>query len=145
MDPLSLTASIIAVLQLSATVVQYLNTAADAGSQKSRLHNEITSCEALLKEIRKNTSGPKAPVDGPDAIREQEATTIREQEIKNGPLEELKNALTLLKAKLEPRKGLRNALDVLKWPLEEKGVEKILSSIERQKSLLQLAVAVDSR
>ncbi|RYP67004.1 hypothetical protein DL771_007500 [Monosporascus sp. 5C6A] len=61
------------------------------------------------------------------------------------PLCRLGHALEAVKAKLETKKGLDKALSALKWPFEEKEVEMLISTIQREKSLLQLALTNDCR
>jgi hypothetical protein len=65
--------------------------------------------------------------------------------VKGGPLDVLAAALKLINAKLQPKKGLKKVYATLKWPFDLDEVGKIISIIERQKSLLQLALANDSR
>jgi hypothetical protein len=65
---------------------------------------------------------------------------IKALEGPNVPLGRLWSALTTIKAKLKPMRGLKNALLTLKWPFDEKEIEKIISAIDREKSLLDLAL-----
>jgi hypothetical protein len=47
-DPLSISASIIAVLQLSGTIIEYLNDVKGASEDRYRLLNEVASISGLL-------------------------------------------------------------------------------------------------
>ncbi len=56
MDPLSTTASIIAVLQLSSEVVKCISDAAGATKERIRLRNEVLGCESILQQLRDDTN-----------------------------------------------------------------------------------------
>ncbi|KAF2181001.1 hypothetical protein K469DRAFT_692519 [Zopfia rhizophila CBS 207.26] len=99
MDPLSTTASIITIIQLSS--------------------------EAIKKDVV--------------------GETIKALEAPGAPLYWLGIALSVVIAKLKPKKGLKKALLALKWPFDEKEVGKIISTIEREKTLLALALTNDCR
>lgn len=51
-DPLSVTASIIAVLQLSSDVVKYINAAAGSAKERKRLRDEVRACEYILRQLK---------------------------------------------------------------------------------------------
>ncbi|RYP77344.1 hypothetical protein DL771_001139 [Monosporascus sp. 5C6A] len=137
MDPLSTTGSIIAVLQLSSKVAKYVSTAAGATKERKRVREEIRAREQILQQLE----------DEADDSDEGKAwsDTIKTLEAPGAPLGRLAVALTALKIKLEPKKGLDKAFAKLKWPFDEKEVEKIIAAIDREKSLLGLALANDSR
>lgn len=136
-DPLSITASIIAIIQLSSAVVEYINGARGATKERKRLRDEVRACEFILQHLK----------DDADDTEEGKAwsETIKTLEGTDAPLGRLWVALSVLKAKLEPQTGLEKALTSLKWPFNEKEVEKIISAIEREKTLLQLALTNDCR
>lgn len=50
-----------------------------------------------------------------------------------------------IEAKIQPKEGEKKALARLKWPFNEKEVGEILAAIEREKSLLGLALNNDCR
>ncbi|RYP23580.1 hypothetical protein DL767_008772 [Monosporascus sp. MG133] len=137
MDPLSITASIIAVLQLSSKVAEYVSTAAGATKQRKCVREGIRACEQILQQLK----------DEADDSDEGKAwsDTVKTLEAPGAPLGRLAVALTALKIRLEPKKGVDKAFAKLKWPFDEKEVEKIIAAIDREKSLLGLALANDSR
>jgi hypothetical protein len=137
MDPLSTTASVIAIIQLSSEVVKYVNGAAGATAERKRLRDEVRSCESILQRLK----------DEADDAEEGKmwSETIKALEAPGAPLYRLGIALSLVIAKLEPKKGLKKALSALRWPFHEKEVEKVMSMIEREKSLLALALTNDCR
>jgi hypothetical protein len=136
-DPLSTTASIIAIVQLSSAVVEYINGVRGATKERKRLRDEVRACEFILQQLK----------DDADDTEEGEAwsETIKALEGTDAPLGRLWIALNIVKAKLEPKTGLEKTLTSLKWPFSEKEVEKIISLIEREKTLLQLALVNDCR
>lgn len=137
MDPLSTTASIIAVLQLSAKVVQFTGAAAGAAKERKRLREEVRACEYILQQLK----------DESDDSEEGKAwsETIKALEAPGAPLSRLWVALSAVTARLRPKEGLRKVSTTLKWPFEEKEVDRIIGTIEREKSLLALALTNDSR
>jgi hypothetical protein len=136
-DPLGATASIIAIIQLSSDVVKYINGVGGATKERKRLRDGVRACEFILQQLK----------DDADDTEEGKAwsETIKTLEDTDAPLGRLWVALNVVKAKLEPKTGLEKALTSLKWPFNEKEVEKIISVIEREKTLLQLALTNDCR
>ncbi|KAF2182154.1 hypothetical protein K469DRAFT_752251 [Zopfia rhizophila CBS 207.26] len=137
MDPFSTTASIITVLQLFSKVIKHVNGAAGATTERKRLREEVRSCESILQRLK----------DEADDADEGKlwSETINALEAPGAPLYRLRIALSVVIAKLEPRKGLKKALSALEWPFDEKEVEKAISTIEREKTLLALALTNDCR
>jgi hypothetical protein len=136
-DPLSTTASIIAIVQLSSAVVEYINRARGATKERKRLRDEVRACEFILQQLKDEAN------DTEEGIAWSE--TIKALEGSDAPLGRLWVALNVVKAKLEPKSGLEKALTSLKWPFNEKEVEKIILAVEREKTLLQLALTNDCR
>jgi hypothetical protein len=136
-DPLGTTASIIAIIQLSSVVVEYINGVRGATKERKRLRDGVRACEFILQQLK----------DDADDTEEGNAwsETIKALEGADAPLGRLWVALNVVKAKLEPKIGLEKALTSLKWPFNEKEVEKIVSAIEHEKILLQLALTNDCR
>ncbi|RYP11922.1 hypothetical protein DL767_011214 [Monosporascus sp. MG133] len=137
MDPLSTTASIIAILQLSSDVVKYIIGATGATKDRRRLREEILACESVLLQLQDHAD------DADEGTKWWEK--IRALEGPDKPLYRLGIALEAVMAKLEPKKSLDKALSVLKWPFDEKEVEKLISAMQREKSLLQLAMTNECR
>ena len=137
MDPLSITASIIAIIQISSDIVSYVNGATGATKERKRLRDEVRACEFILQRLNDEAS------DAEEGKTWSE--TIKALEGPDAPLARLRDALSIVRAKLEPKKGLKNAFSTLKWPFDEKEIEKVISAIEREKNLLNLALANDCR
>ena len=130
MDPLSITASIIAVLQLSAVVVGYIVDVKDASKGRKRILQEIISttgaASILQLRIEKDES-------------QEWAATAKLINGKNGCLEQFRDALELLEKRLKPAKGLKKIGIGTIWPFEKSEVKEVLDRIERLKGLLMLA------
>jgi hypothetical protein len=134
-DPLSVTASIIAILQLTGTVVKYLSDVKDASGDRNRILVEIGSVNGFLFSLK--------DLVGRAESDESWLATVRSLGVPNGPLAQFKLALERLATCLEPVVGLRKAGKVLAWPLKKGEVMDILRTIERQKALFILALQND--
>ena len=98
MDPLSVSASIIAILQLSADVARYIVGSAGAAKQRMRLHEEVHTCESVLFQLQV-------------LLDDERSETPRTQAISllNGPrspLQRLQMTLDAVKVKLTPKKSI---------------------------------------
>lgn len=134
-DPLSITASIIAVLKLSTTAVQYLNDVKDAPPERQRIMIEIGTVSGFLYMLK-----DKADEMQPDDIH---ALALRSLNVPGGPLEQFKSALERLVSKLTPARGLKRVSKALTWTLDKAHVNNILAGLERQKTLFLLAMQND--
>jgi hypothetical protein len=138
-DPLSVTASILAVLQLSSTVLKYLVGLKDASADRRSLIREISSTRGILSTL--NETVDDARVSG-----ESWSATAQSLADPDGPLGVLTTTLQQLYATLQgsaSATGIKKAANSLQWPFKHSEVEKILSIIERQKSTLSLALEND--
>ncbi|KAH8817231.1 hypothetical protein F5884DRAFT_778825 [Xylogone sp. PMI_703] len=140
MDPLSVTGTLIAVLQITGAVISicydYRQGAKNASREVIQISDELNSLkdvlDALLRMVEKDESS--------------DATTLATFELltkPNGPLAACQTELEILKAKLEPEKGWRAVRQSLAWPLKEGEMRKTLSSLERMKSTMLLALSAD--
>lgn len=135
MDPVSLTASIIAILQLTSTVVGYLNEVKDAPKDRARCATEASNLFNLLNNLR---------------YRLEEAdtnqawyTAIRALAVRDGPLDQYKLALEQLQPKVSSSSGIAKVGNVLLWKFSKQEVNLILSRMERLKTLIQIALEMD--
>lgn len=136
-DPLSITASVIAVLQLTQQVIQYVVDAKNASDDRNRILTEITSAHSFLFLLKDKAE--KSATQWDNTLYE----TMRALDGPNGPLEQFKDALERLASKLRPRQGLKKLGKALSWPFEKSEIKGILDTIERQKSLFSLALQND--
>lgn len=131
MDPLSVSASVTAVLQLAATVIKYLNSVRGADSERRRLLSEIFSINSILITLQ-----DQEEKEAQDDTIHQMFKTLRSS---NGPLEQLTNILECLKSKLVPIKGSCSVVGPIIWPFKRSEIKDLLEAIERQKTLFTLA------
>ena len=131
MDPLSITSSIIAVLQLASSVVSYLGAVKDASDDRQKLIAEIGSITGFLFFLKEE------PNNSSDALNSLC--------VANGPLDMFKSTLSELSSKLRPTNGgLRKAGKSLLWPFQKSEVNNLLLRIERLKGMFILALQNDN-
>ena len=132
-DPLSVSASIVAVIQASVVVVRYLRDVKGTPQDVSRLRMEIDSLQSVLlpvlQRLKQSEDGNLAPG--------------RLIEAQNGPLQELHVMLEDLEKRLAPTAGLRKARKAVSWPFQKSEIRDIVDAIERQKSLFILTLQLD--
>jgi hypothetical protein len=104
MDPLSLTASITALLGTTAQIIQYLNDVKDASKEKRSLASEAASLLGFLTDL-------KYRAEEAEQTRDPWYTGIRVLRGENGPLEQFRNSLEELTTKLKPLSGYRKLND----------------------------------
>jgi hypothetical protein len=137
-DPLSITASIIAVLQLASSVAGYLRDVKDASNECKRLALELSTTRGILDALR----------DTITEIQDAEtwSATFHTLGHSDGPLQQLKTVLLDLESKLSKAASAQNFKKLTKsliWPFKKVGADEIIRSIERQKALLGLALDND--
>jgi hypothetical protein len=137
MDGLSIVASIIAVCQLTNEVVQYLNDAKEAPKECQRCIIEASNLLDLLISLRFHAEQAKIG----DCWFEQ----LRKLNVKDGPLDQYKQALESLINKVEIKDGIQKVKGRLLWKFNKKQVAEILARVERLKSLVSIALEMDHR
>jgi hypothetical protein len=135
MDPLSLTTSAIAILQISGVIINtcydYRIRAKNIAKDASRIINELNGLRTVLEDecnekvIQNRVLGKFAETDRPLARCE---TCLKE-----------------LAKKLELKAGWRAAREAIFGPLRESEMVKTLQDISSTKSTVQLALALDQR
>lgn len=135
MDPLSTTASIIAILQLTTTLVNYLTGVKGASEDQKRYTIEASQLYTLLLNLKYRLE--EATPTSPWYAR------ARELGAENGPLSQYKAALERLVDKVVPKDGARKIASRVLWPFNKAEVAEIFSTIERLKSLTSIALEMD--
>lgn len=135
MDPLSVTASIIAILQLSAKVLGYLNDVKDASKDRMQCAVETSNLYNLLFNLRVHLEE-----GSPD---EPWYTAVRALDVENGPLDQFKQALEILQTKMTDGGRLKKARKALLWTFKKEEIASILSRMERLKTLIKIALQMD--
>ena len=131
MDPLSVSASIIAVLQLTGTVIQYLNTVTGALKDRQRILLELCNVSDTLYILEEQA--------GQAQQGDIWSSTLLSLNKPNGPIEHFKTALERLETKLAPARGLRKVGKAIAWPFQQEEIKEILNITERQMTLFNLA------
>jgi hypothetical protein len=134
-DPVSISASIIAILQLSAQVTQYLKDVQGGSEDRRKLRDEIRSSVCLLEMLRDRLEDAE---DGQTWCH-----SINSLNTPHGPLDQFKQALESLVMRLAPNTRFKQVTQSLAWPFNKAEVAAALGAIERQKSLFNLALQND--
>lgn len=133
-DPLSISSSIAALLQLTSTAIQYLIDVGDASEGRREVLNEVSCVSGYLFALKELSE--RAKWTGPWC------TTIMALSVPNGPLQQFRRSIEQLVSKLGTNSS-RKAQRALAWPFQKGEIKEILHKIERQKALFVLALAND--
>ena len=142
MDPLSITASAIAILQISGTIIstcyEYRSRVKNESKDAGRIINELNSLRSVLDSLFVLVED------------ESEDELLEKSDLKNlaqdgGVLATCQGELEVLQKKLQPKEGWRAAKAAILWPLKESDVRKVLLDINSTKSTIQIALAADHR
>ena len=131
-EALGLVASIVAVLQLTTSVVQYTRDVADSNSYKKRLLLEVGGTKGILETLKDLASD----VNDDDPI-------LHTVHLLQVPLQEYTLLLRSLESKLASAQGLKKIGKVAKWPFEKSDVLEIFAALERYKALFSLSLQAD--
>ena len=131
MDPLSTSASIVALIQLSSTVINYLSNVRSCPKELQQIRSETLSVLGILTTLQ----------DQIDQTRPGDPffPALRSLNVPGGPFEQVHTTLRRLDLKLAPTNGWVKLGKALKWPLQKEEIHEILNTIERQKALFSLA------
>lgn len=136
-EAIGLAASIIAVVQITGSLVclgyNYLGGVRDGSNEPRKLVDELHSLAQVLLVLRDHARDDKL----------LQSTALQRLNGQNGPLPRCALELKTLQRKLEPKPGLRGIVKYLLWPLKEKETLQYIDSIERYKSLFNLALTTD--
>lgn len=134
MDPLSITASIIAVLQVTKGIISYLKETKDAPKELAKVYDEAKNLAILLHELKDSLAGQNS--------HEPWLRATSELAVCGGPFDQYREAQEILVSKITGH-GLRKIGQVLGWKFIKEEVMTLLSQIERIKSLVQIALEID--
>ncbi|PSN61085.1 hypothetical protein BS50DRAFT_447749, partial [Corynespora cassiicola Philippines] len=129
MDPLSVTASIIAVGQATVKIVECLKDAKDASTDRSQFTTELSNLSNLLATLLFRVD---------ENSNEPWHAEVRELGGKDGLIYQYRVALEQLKDKISGEHGIRKMAKALLWKYIKEDAKDILSRIERLKSLVQI-------
>jgi hypothetical protein len=135
MDPVSFTASIIAILQLTSTVVGYLHDVKDAPKDRARCATEASNLFNLLNNLKYRLEEAN--------VTQPWYAAVRALAVKDGPLYQYKSALEQLRPNVSLDSGIRKVGNALLWNFKKQEVNAVLSRMERLKTLIQIALEMD--
>ncbi|KAF2856939.1 hypothetical protein T440DRAFT_438129 [Plenodomus tracheiphilus IPT5] len=135
MDPLSATASVIAILQLSAKVLSYLNDVKDTSKGRAQCAIEASNLHKLLTDLRFQLEEGHG--------HQSWFSAVQALAVKNGPLDQFKQALETLQAKMTDGGQLKKVKEALIWKFKKEEVDAILARMERLKTLVEIALQMD--
>ncbi|KAF1362416.1 hypothetical protein EJ07DRAFT_163659 [Lizonia empirigonia] len=134
MDPLSVTASIIAILQLMLKVCEALSDARDAATDRSQFTTDISNLSnllvALLSRLDESSADPWH-------------ANVRAMGGKDNLLYQYRVALEQLKDKISAGHGMKKMATILLWKYIKDDAEHILLRLGRLQSLVQIALEMD--
>ena len=140
MDPLSLTAGIIALVQISGAVIsvcyEYRTGAQSATKEAIRIIEELKSLQDVLERLLRLAEVELAR----GSSRLQTLQPLLEP---GGTLRRCQDELTALQLRLAPETGVKMLMRKLKWPLTEKEVKKAIESVARTRETISLALITD--
>lgn len=140
MDPLSISASIIAVLQVSGSLIstcyEYRRLLRNKAHDVQLLIQQLSALRTVLENLLE--------IVDVDQLRDKpRLRAIASLTSPNGVLENCKKSLGSLQTKLIPKQGWRAVRDKILWPLGEKEVREQEQEIQRMVADLKFAMAVD--
>jgi hypothetical protein len=135
MDGLTAAASVIAVLQLTASVIGYLNDVQNAPKECRQCTIEACKIQTLLTNLRFRLEDVQAGRPW--------FAAVQALDIENGPLDQYKQALEQLLSMVETQHDIQKVKRRLLWNFKKDEVVSILARMERLKSLVSTALAND--
>ena len=138
MEGLGVAASLIAVVDLSAKVaqwlIQYSLEVKDAKGDILRLHSEVKNLEKVVNHVQHLVTRP-------------DCAKLSASEKLVDAVNDCSMQLNILEEELDPgktRKVMRRlGIRALKWPFKSRQVDKVIRELERCKGTISLALQVD--
>lgn len=136
MDPLSITTSIVALLQVSGNVIDLMSAIASSSAEIRCLTVEISTTRALLSSI--------ADIANVDETGNE---NLRGLTVEDGPMQMLGALLSKLEYRLNQEVGVkgdwRQLRKKLSWPWRAEETRQMVSAAREIRGLLAVALAVD--
>lgn len=130
-----MTASIIAVLQLTTALTGYFNDVRNATSEQERVAVEASNLCGLLTSLRFRVAAAR--------FDEPWFNQVKMLGIKHGPLDQLKDILETMVEKISTSRKRDHIKSALMWKFTKKEVEDALKQMERLKTLITCALTDD--
>ena len=132
MDPVSISGTMVALFQLTGSILSFLSSVRNASSEQKKLRDEVITVIGLLKMMEMRLEAMKADDEGCQTIRVLAESSV---------LDRCKEILEELIGKTDNDKvsGIKNLGKNFTWHFGKTEVNKTLMSVERLKTLLNLA------
>ena len=135
MDGISVAASIIAIVEITGSVIKYLSDIKDAPKECAQWMIELSNLNTLLLQLKSHLNESKS--HEPWYAKAQTLT------VKDGPLDQYKLALEHLLAKVEPTNKVKELARILMWTFIKNEVASILARTERLKTFISVELEMD--
>ena len=135
MDPVSMTASIIAVLQLTTTLTSYINDVKKATSDQAKVAIEASNLFGLLTSLRFRVETARSD----DPWFQQ----VRMLGIHDGPLDQFKDILNRMVENVSASRKRDQIKSALMWKFTKSEIDDALIKMERLKSCINCALVGD--
>ncbi|CDM32991.1 unnamed protein product [Penicillium roqueforti FM164] len=137
MDLLSSAASVVAVIQLTGSLVKicggYIQEVNNARDEINKLQRAISGVQGILQDL--------------DKLLQSHSNTLPASSRLVSNITDCLSDLRALEAKLDPGRGKtlmrKMGLRALKWPLKHTEMEAIVQNLERYKSSFNLSLQLD--
>jgi hypothetical protein len=140
MDPLSVTASVIAVIQLTGSVISavynYRKGVKNAPEDAAKIIQDLTGLSHILEKLLQM-------IESEQSNKEARLASLEGLVKPDGPLQLCRETLESLNAKLQPDNGWRAVKQSLMWPLKKDYINNTLDQIATAKETIGLALTVD--
>lgn len=141
-DPLSIATGLITLIQLTATVTEYVKQVRDGGKERTKLRDELRSVTCLLEMLLDRVEDQHDSDDINDS-NDLKPAAVASLAGPDGPLDRMKATMEKIVSKLAPQSGLRKLAQPIKWPFDKKDVLELLGTVERLKSHFTLVLQND--
>lgn len=139
-DLLSVTASVIAVLQLAAKATQYVKDVKNGSADRVRLRDEMRNAVCLLEMLKDRIEDSQDVLDAEAPLK---PVSIKSLGSPDGPLLLFKRILEDIVKKLAPQDRLRRLSKPFTWPFDKKDIAELLDALERLKTHFGLVLQND--
>jgi hypothetical protein len=133
-EAVGLVGSIIAILELSAKVLGYLNDVKDASTDRARCALEVANVHGLLEKLRHRIEERNDPESWFQSARDV---------IRGGLLDQFEAALIKLRDGLTAGGRFRRAAEALRWKFKKEEIRDILDRVARLNVAMITALQMD--
>src|SRR5258708_956805 len=119
-DPISVTASIVAVMQATMALVDFLRSLRGTSKEVKSMLKDLLALQKVLGEAMELSHRPRGQLPGPTVLSTS-----------GTPLKECLTELEKLRKKLIPVNNLDKTLKAVVWRFQQAEINNILTKIER--------------